>query len=68
MKEIIFLVEEDIEGGFTARALGVEIFSEAETLEDLKEEIKDAVRCHFDPPDLPGLIRLHVVKDEVVPL
>jgi len=47
MKEIIFLVEEDIEGGFVAKALGEDIFSQADSFEQLKEEIKDAVRCHF---------------------
>ncbi len=66
MKEIIFLVEEDIEGGFVAKALGEDIFSQADSFEQLKEEIKDAVRCHFKVEDLPKIIRLHMVKDEVV--
>jgi len=68
MKEIIFVVEEDIESGYTARALGEDIFTEAETLEELKEEIKDAIRCHFDTKDLPQLIRIHFVKDEILTL
>lgn len=68
MKEIIFLVEEDIEGGFVAKALGEDIFSQADSFEQLKEEIKDAVRCHFKVEDLPKIIRLHTVKDEVVSL
>ncbi|MEJ2637647.1 MAG: 2-oxoisovalerate dehydrogenase [Calditrichia bacterium] len=68
MNEIIFMVEEDMEGGYVARALGADIFSEADDLESLKEQIKDAVRCHFDPQDLPRIIRLHIVKDEVVTL
>jgi len=48
MKELIFLVEESTEGGFIAKALGESIFTEAETFEDLKEAIRDAVKCHFD--------------------
>lgn len=68
MKEIIFLVEEDIEGGFVAKALGEDIFSQADSFEQLKEEIKDAVRCHFKVEDLPKIIRLHMVKEEVVSL
>ena len=48
MNEIIFLVEEAPEGGFTARALGNDIFTQAETEKQLKEAIKDAVICHFD--------------------
>ena len=47
-KEIIFLVEEAPEGGYVARALGHSIFTESDTLDAIREEIKDAVRCHFD--------------------
>jgi hypothetical protein len=66
-KEIIFLVEEEIEGGYTARALGHSIFTEADTLEELKTNIQDAVRCHFGKLKKPPIIRLHIVKDEVIP-
>jgi hypothetical protein len=48
MKEIIFLVEEAPEGGYTARALGESIFTEADTLEELHAQLRDAVRCHYD--------------------
>ncbi len=65
-KEIIFLVEEDPEGGLTARALGYSIFTEADNLEDLKEEIKDALKCHFDMEEnIPSVIRLHIVKEDI---
>jgi hypothetical protein len=46
--EIIFLVEEDAEGGYTAQALDEAIFTEADDLETLKIMVKDAVHCHFD--------------------
>ncbi|MGA9057327.1 MAG: 2-oxoisovalerate dehydrogenase [Terriglobia bacterium] len=65
--EIIFEVEESPEGGFEARALGHAIFTEAETLDELRGMVRDAVRCHFDPETAPRLIRLHLVKDEVIP-
>ena len=65
--EIIFEVEESPEGGFEARALGHAIFTEAETLDELRGMVRDAVRCHFDPETPPRLIRLHLVKDEVIP-
>ena len=65
--EIIFAVQESLEGGFEARALSHSIFTEAETLEELKKKVQDAVRCHFDEKDRPNLIRLHLVKDEVIP-
>jgi hypothetical protein len=63
---IIFIVEEAAEGGYTARALGHSIFTEADTPAELKEAVRDAVRCHFDEQDAPQLIRLHLVKDEVI--
>ncbi|MCK5661540.1 MAG: hypothetical protein KAH86_09280 [Methanosarcinales archaeon] len=50
MNEIIFLIEDDLEGGYTAQALGHSIFTEGETLEELKRNIKDALNCHFDNP------------------
>jgi hypothetical protein len=62
--EIIFLVEESPEGGYEAKALGHSIYTEADTLDELREMMKDAVRCHFDEPDLPKVIRLHFVRGE----
>ncbi len=65
VKEIIFLVEEDPEGGYTDKALDHAIFTEGETLEEVKKNIKDALRCHFnDEVDIPSVIRLHIVKEE----
>jgi len=65
-KELIFLVEEDIEGGFQARAIGYSIYTQSDTYEDLKEEIKDAVNCHFDEKEKPSIIKLHFVRDEII--
>ena len=65
-REIIFLVEDSPEGGFEARALGHSVFTEAETFEELKTMVQDAVRCHFEEADRPSLIRLHQVRDEVI--
>jgi hypothetical protein len=65
-KEIIFLVEEAPEGGYEARALGYSIFTEADTFEELKGMVQDAVHCHFEETERPSLIRLHLVKDEVI--
>ena len=65
--EIIFAVEESPKGGYTARALGCPIFTQAETIEELKAMVRDAVRCHWEDGAGPKLIRLHLVKDEVIP-
>jgi predicted RNase H-like HicB family nuclease len=60
MKEFFFVVEVDLEGGFTAKALGESIFTEADTLEQLRVNVKDAVECHFDADKMPELIRFHM--------
>lgn len=66
MNELIFLVEEAPEGGYTARALGASIFTEADDAEALRDQVRDAVRCHFDEADRPRIIRLHFVREEVI--
>jgi hypothetical protein len=65
MEEVIFLVEESPEGGYTAKGLSASIYTEAETLEQLREKVKDAVQCHFDD-NKKRIIRLHIVKDEII--
>jgi hypothetical protein len=65
--EIIFSVQESVEGGFEARALGHDIFTQAESMEELRGMVRDAVRCHFNGDSAPAVIRLHIVKDEVIP-
>jgi hypothetical protein len=65
--EIIFSVQESVEGGYEARALGHDIFTQAESLEELRRMVRDSVRCHFNGDSAPAVIRLHIVKDEVIP-
>jgi hypothetical protein len=64
--EIIFAVQESPEGGYEARALGYSIFTQAGTMDELKANLREAVRCHFDEGKAPLVIRLHMVKDEVI--
>lgn len=64
--EILFLVEQAPEGGYTARALGESIFTEADSLAELRRNIQDAVHCHFDEGKAPRVIRLHIVQEEVL--
>ena len=65
--EIIFEVEQAAEGGYIAEALGEAIFTEADTLEELRENLREAVICHYDDEEVrPKLIRLHFVHDEVL--
>ncbi|MGH7613215.1 MAG: 2-oxoisovalerate dehydrogenase [Gemmatimonadales bacterium] len=66
MIELVFVVEEAPEGGYTARAVGTSIVTEADDLEGLRHQVRDAVRCHFDEGVAPKLIRLHYTRDEVI--
>ncbi|HUV39559.1 MAG TPA: 2-oxoisovalerate dehydrogenase [Planctomycetota bacterium] len=68
MSELLFVVEEAPEGGYTARCVGESIFTEADTLDALRENIRDAVRCHFDEAQRPRIVRLHFVSEEVITL
>ena len=66
INEIIFIIEESPESGYEARALDHSIYTEADTIEGLKTMIKDAVKCHFDEQNMPKLIRLHYIKEEIM--
>jgi hypothetical protein len=67
VNEIIFVVEQAPEGGYVARALGLSIFAEADDLEMLQTELRDAVHCHFeDDAERPRIIRLHLVQDRLL--
>ena len=64
--EVIFTVEESLEGGYEARALGYPIYTQADTVDALRSALVDAVRCHFGPGDTPRKIRFHFVADPVL--
>ena len=66
MREIIFVIEDAPEGGYTAHALGASIYTEADDLQQLHAAVRDAVRCHFEDTEAPTIIRLHFVRDEVI--
>jgi predicted RNase H-like HicB family nuclease len=70
MSEIIFEVHEDeADGGYVATALGHSITTQGDTLEELRDMVRDAVQCHFGdgvPGPVPKVIRLHFVRDEVL--
>ena len=68
MSEIIFLVEDDPDDGYSTQAIGESIYTQGETIEELQEMVQDAVRCHFDEHSRPQLIRSHIVRDQVIAL
>jgi hypothetical protein len=65
--EIVFVVEEASEGGFVARSVGDSIFTEAATLEQLREAVHEAVACHFEEKSRPQVIRLMIGPDGILP-
>ena len=64
--ELVFLVEEAPEGGYTARALDAPIFTEGDDLAEVETNVRDAVRCYFEEHEMPRLVRLHFVRDSVI--
>ncbi len=66
MNEILFLIEEAHEGGYTARALSESIFTEADDLAGLHQKVRDAVHCHFDEGLSPEKIKLLQYSKEVI--
>ena len=66
MTEILFTVVEATEGGLIASAVAFPIVTEADTLDELRQNIREAVDCHFEEGTAPKLIRLHIVRDEVL--
>mgnify|MGYP001612219900 FL=1 len=67
MTEIVFVIQEEPEGGYSAHALGESIFTQADDMASLREMVRDAVRCHFpEEATRPKVIRLHFVSDEVI--
>jgi hypothetical protein len=65
MQELIFVINESSEGGYEASALGISIFTEADTWSELKANIIEAVSCHFND-NVQRIVRMHFVKDEVL--
>jgi predicted RNase H-like HicB family nuclease len=65
--ELIFEVRDAEEGGYFARALGHAIFTEAETWDELRTNVLEAVSLHFEDEEIqPRLVQLHYVKDELI--
>ena len=68
MRELYFDAREDkVDGGYFASAIGYGIHTQAETLEELRNNILDAVGCYFeDSKEAPAVVHLRVVSEEVL--
>jgi hypothetical protein len=66
MDELVFEVTQEADGGFVAEALGESIFTEADSWDELRRNVREAVKAfYFDRP-VPARLRLHLVRDEVL--
>ena len=69
MKELIFQIEDDPDGGFNARALGFSIFTQGDSWDELVANIREATEVFFDKAEeIPKVLRLHYVRDQVMAL
>lgn len=66
MKELVFEVTQDVEGGYVAEALGESIITEADTWEELRANVREAVKAFYFDRVAPARIRLHLVRDEIL--
>ena len=66
MKEIVFEVIQEEDGGYVAEALGESIFTQADTWEELRENVREAVSAFYFDRTAPQSIRLHLIRDEVL--
>ncbi len=66
MNEIVFLIAQDADGGFTAEALGESIFTEANNWDELRSNVREAVQAFYFDSTPPATIRLRLVRDEVL--
>jgi hypothetical protein len=64
MEEVVFIVEESVEGGYEAKCLGYSIITDGETIHELRTNVKEAMDCHFED-EVKRIVRLHFVRDEV---
>lgn len=66
MNELVFTITQEADGGFVAEALGESIVTQADTWEELRVNVREAVNAfYFDRP-APKVLRLHLVRDEVL--
>ena len=66
MHEIIFEIIQEEDGGYVAESLGENIFTQADTWEELRANVKDAVNAYYFDRKAPETIRLHLIRDEVL--
>lgn len=64
--ELVFSVTQEADGGFVAECLSHDIFTQADTWEELRDNVREAVSAFFFDQPKPSLVRLHLVRDETL--
>lgn len=67
-EEVVFIVDESVDGGYEARAAGFPIFTQSESKGVVKSNIIEAVRCHFDEKEMPSHINIRFLQEEIIAL
>lgn len=66
MTELVFEVTQEADGGYCAECLTLDIFTQADTWDELRANVREAVRAYFFDGVTPERVRLHLVRDEVL--
>lgn len=66
MNELVFEVIQESDGGYSAECLTESIFTQADTWEELRRNVIEAVNAFFFDGAVPASVRLHLVRDEVL--
>jgi hypothetical protein len=66
MNELVFEVTQEADGGFVAEALGESIFTEADSWDELRAKVREAVAAYYFDRPAPARVRLHLVRDEIL--
>ena len=64
--EIVFSINQEEDGGFVAECLSHDIFTQGDTWAELRANVQEAVNAYFFDQARPSLVRLHLVRDEVI--
>ena len=64
--EIVFTVTQEADGGFVAECLTHDIFTQGNSWEELRANVREAASAYFFDQTGPSAIRLHLVRDEVM--
>lgn len=66
MNELVFEVTQEADGGYVAEALGEGVITQADTWDELRDNVREAVAAYFFDRPAPTRLRLHLVRDEVI--